>query len=338
MVWKLADFGLTTEATSRSYRVTTSVRGTAGYYAPEFLVGEKPQYNNKVDIWSMGCILYELAVSKQAFPHDIATLEYKWSGVIPNIPFDEYFSDECKAAIMGCINEMLNLDAELRPPAAKLVKLFCANFNQNGDATNDNMQVDLDLEISPPNTESSPPFASSTQVAPTTAPSTPTDRSISSLLDTPETVSSPPEEPLSSSQTVPETALTNPAEDDETIPVVEAEIQNEPYNFWLWHALCTLYATKDDLDGAIKACEIGARGSTLNPSPIMELMNLYAAKGNYKVAVDKGRELLKMKSVDLRHALTATISPLVASIVHEYEEKQSSLEIISKELLDPAIV
>jgi len=127
-VWKLADFGFSTEATSRSFRVTTSIRGTQGYFAPEFFGSDQPLYNNKIDIWSMGCILYEFSVGKRAFRHDFATLEYKMTGVLPAITLDEYFSEQCKKAVTESITMMLRVDANSRPTATNLIEEFSRNF------------------------------------------------------------------------------------------------------------------------------------------------------------------------------------------------------------------
>lgn len=61
---KLADFGF---ARSMSYNtiVLTSIKGTPLYMAPE-LVQERA-YDNRVDLWSLGCILYELYYGKPPF-------------------------------------------------------------------------------------------------------------------------------------------------------------------------------------------------------------------------------------------------------------------------------
>src|SRR5271163_3521188 len=70
-----------------------------------------------------------------------------------------------------------------------------------------------------------------------------------------------------------------------------AAIERQPPNFWLWHAHSTLCAREHNLDGAIEACQKAFERSPNNPAPIMELMNLHAAKGEYMKAVDYGVKL-----------------------------------------------
>lgn len=61
---KMADFGLAKELNSQSMLAKTNV-GTPFYMAPE-IVNEK-DYDEKSDIWSLGCLLYELASLKPPF-------------------------------------------------------------------------------------------------------------------------------------------------------------------------------------------------------------------------------------------------------------------------------
>lgn len=111
------------------------------------------------------------------------------------------------------------------------------------------------------------------------------------------------------------------------ISMIQVEIGKEPLNYWLWHALCILYATQNDLDGAIEACKTGIQKSPSNPSPLMELMNLYAANGDYKAAMGCGLGLLNIKTAVLQVALTSIRYPLIMSIVSDIESKQNSLEL-----------
>ncbi|XP_053257985.1 serine/threonine-protein kinase 36 isoform X2 [Podarcis raffonei] len=63
-VIKLCDFGFA-RAMSIHTMVLTSIKGTPLYMAPE-LVEEKP-YDHTADLWSVGCILYELCVGTPPF-------------------------------------------------------------------------------------------------------------------------------------------------------------------------------------------------------------------------------------------------------------------------------
>ena len=125
-MWKLADFGYTTQLQSRSdFLHSSNARGTEGYFAPEFVVetGEL-LYNTKVDIWSTGCILFEFAVGKQAFPTSFALFECKVSRSHPPVKLDEYFSDHCKGNITQCISMMLQVDAKKPPTAPEMIEHF----------------------------------------------------------------------------------------------------------------------------------------------------------------------------------------------------------------------
>ena len=73
-VWKLTDFGITTEASSTAITTQFS-RGTFGYRAPEIL-GEHPRFSKKLDIWALGCILIELSKGSPAFLSDFATADH----------------------------------------------------------------------------------------------------------------------------------------------------------------------------------------------------------------------------------------------------------------------
>jgi serine/threonine protein kinase len=61
---KICDFGLASLATSR-LSISAGFKGSPTYMAPE-LYGSQPK-TFKMDVWSLGCILYEMAYLTRAF-------------------------------------------------------------------------------------------------------------------------------------------------------------------------------------------------------------------------------------------------------------------------------
>jgi serine/threonine protein kinase len=135
----LADFGLSSEATSRVLHSTTEAKGTAGYRAPELLGSHV--YNNKADIWSLGCILYELTVGQKAFKDDFVMHEYKTSGDVLTVILDEDIGDEYKESIIRNILIMLQIDYSLRPSAADLLIEFSSIFQSIQVESSDTVQI-----------------------------------------------------------------------------------------------------------------------------------------------------------------------------------------------------
>jgi len=97
-------------------------RGTPSYRAPE-LKAEVSTFSNKVDIWGLGCILYELAVKRKAFTDDWAVrafVETKQKLVVRL----EYFGNEIQTPLTNLIHEMLQVNPRLRPSALQLHAVF----------------------------------------------------------------------------------------------------------------------------------------------------------------------------------------------------------------------
>ncbi|GLC38425.1 hypothetical protein PLESTB_001579500 [Pleodorina starrii] len=61
---KLGDFGVS-KVLNSTFQLATTAVGTPYYLSPEICQNKK--YNQKSDIWSLGCVLYELATLKHAF-------------------------------------------------------------------------------------------------------------------------------------------------------------------------------------------------------------------------------------------------------------------------------
>ena len=120
-VWKLADFGIASEGTSRQSYSTKYARGTASYRAPELLA--KHIYNNKVDIWALGCILFELMCGKKAFSGDFHVSIYFSSNAQPEIPSTTW-PKSLQLHLSEIIRLLLAKDPQQSPAAFEAFQLF----------------------------------------------------------------------------------------------------------------------------------------------------------------------------------------------------------------------
>ncbi|XP_038075513.1 serine/threonine-protein kinase Nek8-like [Patiria miniata] len=112
-VVKIADFGISKILSSKSKAFT--VVGTPCYISPELCEG-KP-YNQKSDIWAVGCVLYELLTLKRAFEADnLPALVMKiMRGSIA--PISDRYTDYLKRLLL----QMLHLDPDKRPSINKVI-------------------------------------------------------------------------------------------------------------------------------------------------------------------------------------------------------------------------
>ncbi|WLF80668.1 G2-specific serine/threonine protein kinase [Lodderomyces elongisporus] len=120
-VFKLGDFGLAKMLTTQNDFAKTYV-GTPYYMSPEVLMDEP--YSPVCDIWSLGCVLYELCnlvPPFQAKTH--LQLQSKIRrGVIPNLA--EGYSIQLRTLIKECIT----VDPELRPTCYDLINTLSVKF------------------------------------------------------------------------------------------------------------------------------------------------------------------------------------------------------------------
>ena len=61
---KIGDYSISSQLNDHTKVANTQI-GTELYYAPERL--ENKNYDNKIDIWALGCIIYELCELKKCF-------------------------------------------------------------------------------------------------------------------------------------------------------------------------------------------------------------------------------------------------------------------------------
>lgn len=91
---------------------------------------ERSAFNNKVDIWAMGCILYQLATGKAAFFTDGSVLDYYHGRTRLGINVDDGYDKTCKASISKIISVMINKNHIDRPSASELFQFFTKNYQE----------------------------------------------------------------------------------------------------------------------------------------------------------------------------------------------------------------
>lgn len=110
---KLADMNVSIVTANGMARTQT---GTPYYASPE--VWQEKPYSNKCDVWSLGCVLYEMAALKPPFlSHDLKSLKKTIiSGVYKRVP--AAYSDDLEHLIRLC----LKVDPKERPSATELLE------------------------------------------------------------------------------------------------------------------------------------------------------------------------------------------------------------------------
>ncbi|KFO70808.1 Serine/threonine-protein kinase Nek11, partial [Cuculus canorus] len=113
---KIGDFGVSCLLMG-SCDLATTFTGTPFYMSPEAL--KHQGYNTKSDIWSLGCILYEMCCMNHAFTgHNFLSVMLKIvEGDTPSLP-DRYPSE-----LNAVLCSMLNKNPSLRPAAAEILKI-----------------------------------------------------------------------------------------------------------------------------------------------------------------------------------------------------------------------
>ena len=124
-LWKLTDYGFMMEDSSAISVKTPDIMAPV-YYAPE-LVRQRQSFDNKIDIWAFGCVLFEMTTQRQTFrgegelrnfmvhPEEITVFELDYREVNEDIVASARWVEEL-------INEMLQIDSDRRPSTDSLLK------------------------------------------------------------------------------------------------------------------------------------------------------------------------------------------------------------------------
>jgi eukaryotic-like serine/threonine-protein kinase len=126
--WKIVDLGLAKNGTSNT-SLATRGGGTTLYMAPEFKF-DSGTYTNKVDIWALGCTMYEISTGERLCPNGSNQEEFVTSNTgFPRTRFP-YYGDHARF-LLELMRDTLALERRARPKAEKIVQriqLHLANF------------------------------------------------------------------------------------------------------------------------------------------------------------------------------------------------------------------
>lgn len=123
---KLADFGLAKHyarkggddgglMASQSGVLKSTFAGTIVYSSPEIVQSEP--YSAKADIWSLGCVLYELCALEAAFPGTNPLTIAKKIVECDYAPLD---TSRYSAELVGFVGRCMTRDASVRPTITEL--------------------------------------------------------------------------------------------------------------------------------------------------------------------------------------------------------------------------
>ena len=110
---KLTDFGLAKIIDSNSNYTDLTSQGTGTYFylPPEcFLMDDNIKINQKVDIWSLGIIVYEMLFGNKPFNNDLSPNKYVKEKIYENMKdlsfennYNVKISEECKIFLRKCL-------------------------------------------------------------------------------------------------------------------------------------------------------------------------------------------------------------------------------------------
>ena len=116
--WKLTDFGYSSHVGMASPSPIRYWKVPRNYLAPEVLIAVCS--DTKSDIWSAGCILYEIATGLPAFDNDEAIRKFAWLRIAP--PLVSKSRSDLTLEVDDVVERTLQTTASLRPDATTLVK------------------------------------------------------------------------------------------------------------------------------------------------------------------------------------------------------------------------
>jgi serine/threonine protein kinase len=120
---KLADMGIARLLSPEALTATLSVRGTALYISPEQVRGDR--VDGRADLYSLGCVLFEMLTARTPFEGDLAALSYAHTHT--PAPRVRSINPAVPAAMDELVAAMLEKDPARRPPTGEGVQRSLAS-------------------------------------------------------------------------------------------------------------------------------------------------------------------------------------------------------------------
>jgi eukaryotic-like serine/threonine-protein kinase len=120
---KLADMGIARLLSPEALTATLSVRGTAGYISPEQVRGDR--VDARADLYSLGCVLFEMLTGRTPFEGDLAALSYAHTHT--PAPRVHSIAPAVPAAMDELVAALLEKDPARRPQTGEEVQRSLAS-------------------------------------------------------------------------------------------------------------------------------------------------------------------------------------------------------------------
>lgn len=121
---RLSDFGLSTLIHGDNYSRALTKVGTDCYMAPEVLIGRTTSTEKAIDIWGLGCILYELLTFKFLYNNSI---NLGWQVLEDKSEISSMVKQAATThkSLKSILRLMFSKDPLLRPSIERILKKGC---------------------------------------------------------------------------------------------------------------------------------------------------------------------------------------------------------------------
>ncbi|CAL5985694.1 Kinase [Hexamita inflata] len=142
--YKIADFGISKVLHSQ-YELAHSFIGTPLFMAPEIWL--KQDYNDKTDIYSLGCVLYQLYTLK--FPFDCENRDQLEQNVLKG-KYKPISETQYSSNLQKLLYQMLAINASMRPSVKQILELemfssYDTSYDLNSEQNNQNLLQTIQL-------------------------------------------------------------------------------------------------------------------------------------------------------------------------------------------------